>query len=130
MQRASAGFPGWSKLLSQFRQEYNHVRPHQALGMETPAVRYQIGERAYNPRPPRWEYEPGSLVTKLNSKGCVQYGSERYFVCEALSGEEVCVEQLGGTVLVRYRHTYIREIDPSTGRTRPLVLPSDGKVTA
>jgi transposase InsO family protein len=130
MQRASAGFPGWSKLLSQFRQEYNHVRPHQALGMETPAVRYQMGTRAYNPRPPRWEYEQGSVVTKLNSKGCVTYGSERYFVCEALSGEEVCVERLGGTVLVRYRHTYVREIDPSTRRTRPLVLPSDGKVKA
>ena len=130
MQRASEGFPGWSQLLSQFREEYNHIRPHQALGMQTPALRYQVGEHRYNPQPPKWEYQQGATVRKLNSKGCLKYGSERYFVCEALRGEEVCLEELGGTVLVRYRETYVREIDPSTGRTRALVLPSDRKVPA
>jgi transposase InsO family protein len=118
------GFPGWEAWTEKFRQEYNQVRPHQALEMAVPAERYQPSGRVYQESPPRWEYESGADVRRLNSKGCVKYRSERYFVCEALAGEEVAVETLGERILVRYRQTYVREIEVETGRTRPLVIPS------
>jgi len=123
LERDGAGFPGWEAWTEQFRQEYNQVRPHQALDMAVPAERYQPSPRQYRDPPPRWEYESGAEVRKLNSKGCVKYCSQRYFVCEALAGEDVAVEKLQGRVLVRYRQTYVREIETETGRTRPLVIP-------
>jgi transposase InsO family protein len=123
LERDGAGFPGWEAWTEQFRQEYNQVRPHQALDMAVPAQRYQPSPRAYRDPPPCWEYERGAEVRRLNSKGCVSCGSQRYFVCEALAGEEVAVERLQGRVLVRYRQTYVREIEIETGRTRPLVIP-------
>ena len=117
------GFPGWEVWTERFRQEYNQVRPHQALAMAVPAQRYQPSQRVYRDNPPPWEYESGAEVRRLNSKGCVKYRSQRYFVCEALAGEEVVVETLQERILVRYRQTYVREIEVETGRTWPLVIP-------
>lgn len=123
LEREGEGFPGWESWADKFRDEYNQVRPHQALGMEVPAQRYQPSSRQYRENPPSWEYENGAEVQRLNSKGCVRYRSQRYFICEALAGEEVVVEKLQERVLVRYRQTYVREIEIETGRTRPLVIP-------
>jgi transposase InsO family protein len=123
LERDSEGFPGWEAWVEKFRQEYNQVRPHQALRMEVPAQKYQPSQRQYRDNPPQWEYESGTEVWRLNSKGCVKYLSQRYFVCEALAGEQVAVERLKERILVRYRQTYVREIDIETGRTRPLVIP-------
>jgi transposase InsO family protein len=123
LEREGEGFPGWEAWTEKFRQEYNQVRPHQALAMAVPAERYQPSGRVYRDHPPPWEYESGAQVRRLNSQGCVKYRSERYFVCEALAGEEVVVEALQERILVRYRQTYVREIDVETGRTRPMVIP-------
>ncbi len=38
------------RALQEFRQEYNEVRPHEALGMQTPASVYEPSERAIQPR--------------------------------------------------------------------------------
>lgn len=130
MERDALGFPGWEAWTSKFRQEYNEIRPHQALDMAVPAQRYRPSPRVYREHPPRWEYEIGAQVRRLNSKGCVKYRSERYFVCEALAGEEVVVESLQERILVRYRQTYVREIDIATGRTRPLVITRQAGSTA
>jgi len=37
--------------LDQYRHEYNQVRPHEALGMQTPASRWRPSERRYDPNP-------------------------------------------------------------------------------
>ena len=47
--------------LDEFRWEHNHLRPHEALGMETPASHWRPSERRYDPNPPAWEY-PAGLV--------------------------------------------------------------------
>jgi transposase InsO family protein len=113
-------YRSWEAWSETFRQEYNHLRPHQALAMEVPAARYQRSARGYQKDPPPWDYEPGAEVVRLNSKGCVHYRQQRYFVCEALAGELVALDRLEQRILVRYRQTYVREIDVESGRTRPL----------
>ena len=35
--------------LDAYRWEYNHVRPHKALGMQTPATRWRPSPRRYDP---------------------------------------------------------------------------------
>jgi transposase InsO family protein len=42
--------------LDDFRQEYNHLRPHEALGMQTPASVWHPSQRPYQPKPPDWSY--------------------------------------------------------------------------
>jgi len=119
-----ANLAACARVLEDFRQEYNQVRPHEALGMQVPAQHDEPSRRAYQPTPRPWEYAPGAAVRRLNTQGCLDYQRRRYFVCEALAGERVSLENLGDKVLVRYQHMYIREIDTLSGRTTAVVLPS------
>ncbi|HQO33297.1 MAG TPA: IS481 family transposase [bacterium] len=113
----------WKVALTEFRNEYNAIRPHEALDMSVPASRYQPSVRAYNPNPPEWEYPEGALVKPLNSQGCLDFNHHRYFVCEALAGERVRIEQATPYLLVSYRHMYIRQIHRESGRTEAFVTP-------
>ena len=53
-----------------------------------------------------------SLVDKLRDPRC--YAN--------VAGEDVVIEPFRDRVLVRYRNTYVREIDVRTGSTRSLVI--------
>ncbi len=106
-----------------FRQEYNEIRPHEALGMERPAMRYSPSRRGYRPNPPEWEYPPGADVRRLNTAGFLRYASRRHFVCEALAERRVWCQPFQNRLLVTYRSLQIREIDLETGRTTAVVRP-------
>jgi len=112
-------------LFDAFAVEYNQVRPHESLAMATPGERYQPGSRAYQPKPPAWEYPVGATVIKLNPQGSFDYWRRRYFVSEALAGQHVQLERLPDKIVVRFRHMYVREINQTTGRSVTLLLPAD-----
>jgi len=113
----------WEKALARFSEEYNYQRPHEALAMKVPADRYRSSPRQYNPTPSDWEYPMGAVVKRLNSQGSLDYNHRRYFVCESLSNEYVQLERVASSLLVKYRHMYVREIFIETGRSAPLILP-------
>jgi hypothetical protein len=114
---------GWPGALDEFRQIYNERRPHEALGMKRPVERYRASARSYQAVPREWEYPNGSIVRRLNPAGCLYWEGQRWFVCEALAGRRVRVENVENLLLVSYRHMYVREIDCQRHSTRPLVLP-------
>jgi len=60
--RSRPGAERWltQSWLDDFRREYNELRPHQALGMRTPASLWQPSLRAYDPDPPPWDYGEGA----------------------------------------------------------------------
>jgi transposase len=55
--------------LDAYREEHNHVRPHQALDMRTPATRWQPSPHRYQPNPPPWQYPEGAWTLKVDSQG-------------------------------------------------------------
>jgi transposase InsO family protein len=118
---AQKKFPGWQDFLKTFREEYNHLRPHEALNLQTPAARYRRSPRSWNPCPPAWDYGSTAWVSSLNTQGSLLYECKRYYVCRALASEDVALERLENRLLVRYRRTWIREIDLCTGKTMPIV---------
>ena len=97
--------------LDEFREEYNQVRPHEALGMKTPASVWFPSVRRYDPTPPEWEYGSGSEVQRLGPYGQLKLAGRWWQVCEALAGEAVQLERMPGRVLVYYCQTLVREID-------------------
>lgn len=111
---------GFVSALEEFRQEYNQVRPHEALDMATPAARYQSSPRRYQHQPPEWEYPSGCRVERLQSNGCLYLDGRYHFVCHALEGELVGCDFFQQRVLVSYRHMLIRELDRVTGASRPM----------
>ncbi len=118
-----SGLCDWQGFFDEFRHDYNHVRPHEALDMEVPAQRYEASAREYRSKVREWEYPAGSVVSRLNSQGCVGYLGRRYFVSEALACQRVRLEEVEDKLLVSYRHMYVREIDVALGTTRALVAP-------
>jgi transposase InsO family protein len=100
--------------LDAYRWEYNHVRPHEALGMRTPASLWRRSERRYDPHPPRWEYAPGSKVLKVDCQGKLDAYRTRWRISKALRGEQVKLQRIGERVLVYYCRTLIRELDLQT----------------
>lgn len=97
--------------LDAYRWEHNHVRPHEALGMKTPANVWKKSERHYDPNPPRWEYPAGAKVLKLDGQGKMDAYGIRWAISRALRGERVQLERVGSRVLVYYCRTLIRELD-------------------
>lgn len=111
----------WQPRYDGFLERYNQVRPHEALDMQTPAQRYQPSPRRYQAQVAGWVYPPALAVLRVDANGMIRWDRQRHFVCEALSHQLVAVEPIGGELLVRYRHMYIRQIDLPTGRTLPFI---------
>ena len=103
--------------LDEFRWEHNHVRPHEALGMQRPASRWRPSERRYDPQPPPWEYPAGAKVRKVDSQGKLTLADRNWHISGALAGEWVQVVKLGERVQVYYCSTLVREIDLAIQRS-------------
>ena len=97
--------------LDEFRWEHNHVRPHEALGMQTPVTRWRRSERRYDANPPAWEYPTGSWVLKVDSDGKIKLKGEHWLISRALSGEQIRLVRMEPRVLVYYCRTLVRELD-------------------
>ena len=105
---------GW---LDEFRWKHNHVRPHEALGMQTPVTRWRPSERAYDPNPPAWEYPAGSRVLKVDSDGKIKLQREHWLISRALCGEWIQLVTIEQRVLVYYCRTLVRELDLANQRS-------------
>ncbi len=116
--------------LNEFREEYNCLRPHEALQMRTPHQVWHKSERSFRESCPRWEYPAGSEVREVDHTGQFHLHRHRYYVSKALSGREVGVVEVQHRWLVYYRRTLICELDPLSPHATTAVRPewSAGRV--
>ncbi len=77
------------RTLDRFRQEYNQVRPHEALQMQTPAAVYQPSARTFPARVPEPEYPETMLVRSVRPHGHFRWKKYDVFLSEVLWGERV-----------------------------------------
>jgi transposase InsO family protein len=103
--------------LDEYRWEHNHIRPHEALGMQTPASRWQPSPRRYDPQPPRWEYAQGAKVLKVDCRGKLTIHGQNWKISKVLAGEWVQIVPVEHRLQVYYCATLIREIDPGIQRS-------------
>ena len=80
------------RAMDKFREEYNQVRPHEALEMETPAAVYEASPRRFPVRLPEPEYPDTMLVRTVHHKGQFRWKKHDVFVSEVLweSGSVCC----------------------------------------
>lgn len=117
LERRGPASPATQAWLDAYRWEHNHVRPHEALGMQTPATRWRPSARSYDPHPPRWEYPAGAWVLKVDCQGKLDIKGQKWRVSQSLSGEWVQLVRMESRVLVFYCATLIRELDFGTQRS-------------
>lgn len=101
--------------MDEFLAEYNEVRPHESLGMATPASVYDSfsSDREYRSRKPAYEYDIHLKVLKVKKNGVVRWGHKGWvFVSEAAIGRYMGMEEIGnGIWKMYYRHVFLGYFD-------------------
>lgn len=105
----------WQAWLDAYRQEHNHVRPHEALRMDVPAQHWEPSRRAFQQEHKLWEYSDPVHVRKVRENGGVSFRGQSYFVSRALIGENVQMEFFEQRAMVWFCRTLVREFDLQTG---------------
>lgn len=77
----------------QWRQVYNHIRPHEALQLEVPADRYHPSLRPYPEQLPPVVYESGKMLRKVDISGKISLHGHSFNVGKAFKGEYVAIEE-------------------------------------
>jgi putative transposase len=77
----------------QWRQEFNHIRPHQALGGKVPADVFAKSARVPVVRKPIYRE---CAVRRVSGTGSVRLNSDRAFLSGSLAGYVVGLRSLGG----------------------------------
>ena len=108
--------------VERFRQEYNHVRPHEALAMQTPASCWHPSSKAYDANPPEWDYGAGAELRKVNTLGQITINDTPWRVSVALRRQYVQIQRLDQRILVFYCKTLVREINLGTQRSTAVDL--------
>jgi transposase InsO family protein len=107
-----------------FRQRYNHERPHQALGLETPASFYRPSPRTMPESLPTLRY-PFSDCYRVKADGSIRWNKGRLFISSSLAGELIGVNQLDARYAqVAFANVLLGLIDcqyPQLGLIRPKV---------
>ena len=87
--RPAADWRGQQRELDRFRHEFNQVRPHEALDMQTPASVYEPSPRPYPARMPEVEYPDSMEVRTIKSHGHFRWKKKDIFLTEVLWGEPI-----------------------------------------
>jgi transposase InsO family protein len=108
--------------LDDFRYEYNHLRPHEALGMKTPASKWHKSKTPYEKERPEWRYPDGAEVLRLEKTGQLKLDGRRWWVTGSLAGEQVQLLRIDQRILIFFCNTLVRELDLA-GRGSTMVEP-------
>lgn len=79
------------RAFDEWRPRYNHERPHEALGMATPAERYRPSSRAFPEVLPPIEYAPGDQVRKVDGDGFISFKNRPWRIGRAFRREPVAL---------------------------------------
>jgi transposase InsO family protein len=103
-----------------WRTVYNLDRPHQALGQEVPASRYQVSPRPMPYRVPQVEYDEHEIVrTVPTTKDYISFKGRRWLVPRAFRGEQLAIRPLSidGHYGIFFASRHIVNIDLTARQT-------------
>ena len=103
--RTPGGIIGNQKALDQWREEYNSIRPNEAIGLKTPDSIYIKSPRLYTGDVEDLEYPFGYQRRKVNKEGAFKWKSTSIALSSALRGYPIGLKELGDG---RY-HVYFTE---------------------
>lgn len=85
------------KEFNNWREVYNHKRPHEALDMETPSTRYSLSNRSYPEKLPLADsfYLEDDDLRRVKSKGEITYKNRFFHIGNAYVGEVIALRRIG-----------------------------------
>jgi transposase InsO family protein len=98
--------------LDAFRAEFNHERPHEALGQRQPARFYSASNRHYDGRLAEPVYSQEQACRRVRTNGDIKWAGGFVFIGEVLIGEPVAVSETDqGYMAVYYFDLLLGYID-------------------
>lgn len=91
---ARATMGAQQRAFNAFRTEFNEERPHESLGMATPASVYTPSPRPYPARLPVPEYPGHFTVKKITTGGTFRFGNRVLYLANALTDELVGLDEV------------------------------------
>jgi transposase InsO family protein len=89
-----SSFRAQQRAFDAFQTEYNEVRPHEALGQETPSSLYKLSLREYPRRLPDLEYPAHFKVERVYPNGVISLESTQFYLSGCLTSELVGLEEI------------------------------------
>jgi transposase InsO family protein len=120
MQPPSRNRAAQTRRFEAFRAEYNHERPHQALGQIAPARFYSPSPRALPSRLPQPEYAAELTLRKVRSNGEIKWRGHLVHISNVLAGEGVGVEEIEHGWRVWFYRQPIGLIHPNGQKLLPI----------
>ena len=112
----------------EFVQEYNHDRPHEALGMRYPGELYTPSPREYRP-PEEPEYPYHDRVVRVTKCGRICIGRRKINLSQAFACQTVGVREVSDKIwLVSFMEYDLGFFDEDEGRVEPAENPFRAKV--
>lgn len=117
-----------------FRRQYNEVRPHEALGMDTPAEHYQPSQRTMPRTMPQPDYPAEAALRRVRQSGEIKWNGAMVYVSQTLAGQAVAVTETdtGQWAISFYAQPLgiidnktMRLVRPSAAQPRPAGARSD-----
>ncbi|WP_254514271.1 integrase core domain-containing protein [Aquimarina sp. EL_43] len=99
--------------LNHFVKEYNHIRPHEALDMKTPADVHDFSCRPFPEKIKDFDYDSKYKILKVTKSGAIRWKSYYWvYLTAALKGKYVGIQELGnGIWKVYYRNVFLGFFD-------------------
>ena len=89
--------------LNNFIKEYNELRPHEALGMRTPASVHKRSEREYPEKVEDWFYPKEYEVKYVTHNGAIRLElNDWLFITTAFAGKNLGFEEIGNGIYRMY----------------------------
>ncbi len=102
-----------------WREGYNTLRPHQALGQRCPATLYARSARRHPQSIAEWDYPADHHVRHVVGDGYVVWRDQPLYLSAALRGERVGLAQRSdGDWWVRFRGFDLARVDNASGKLR------------
>ena len=74
-----------------WRPVYNHERPHDALGLATPASRFRPSPRTMPDTPPMPAYDSGEVLRKVRDDGYFRFRGQARRLSQAFAGYHIAL---------------------------------------
>lgn len=111
---------------NEFRKCFNEERPHEALGLKTPADVYRASPRAYTGKVLEPQYREEMEKRKVQLRGEFYWKGKSIFLSETLRGETIALEETVGdlwkiyfgTILLGTIGAQATKVVPETGIKR------------
>lgn len=105
------------KVFDSFRYDYNHIRPHESLGDETPGKHYKRSNRPYIEDPHEPSYDHSCVVRRVRVGGRIKFMGKLFYLTKLLAGQPIGLKEIAdGLWQIRYSFYTLASIDLKKNR--------------